>query len=123
MMPLSGVRISWLMFIMNSDLMRRASSAVSRAATQLGVLDFEFGKQTSADFGPLAHRQRLRGGGPGFLEQLSFADLAIAIGDLFAAQQIAQLRLGDGEVARLHDKIVDAGAERIAHDICRWDRR
>src|SRR5271166_2319142 len=32
MMPLSGVRISWLMFIMNSDLIRRASSRVSRAA-------------------------------------------------------------------------------------------
>ena len=32
--PLSGVRISWLMLARNSDLMRAASSAASRAAAR-----------------------------------------------------------------------------------------
>ena len=81
---------------------------------QLGVLGFEFREQAGASLGELPHHQRLGGGGPGFIAQLNFAGLTVAIGDLFAAQQIAQLRLGDREVGRLHDTIVDPGAQRFA---------
>ena len=97
MMPLSGVRISWLMLVMNSDLIAGFERGLA-SGDQLRVLVLEFGQQTSAGIGQAAHHQRLGGGGPGFVAQLNFAGPDIAVGELFAMQQIAQLRLGDGKV-------------------------
>src|SRR6202042_2183268 len=69
----------------------------------------------------VAHRQGLGGGGgPRFITQLNFASLTVAIGDLLAAQQIAQLCLRDRKICRLENTIVDPGAQRLADYSTGW---